>query len=48
MSWVKTTLAALAKNEAASVRPFGGSMRGRIESGQLVTIEPVSSDDVRH
>jgi hypothetical protein len=29
------------------VRPFGGSMRGRIESGQLVTLAPVSPAEVR-
>jgi hypothetical protein len=29
------------------VRPFGGSMRGRIESGQLVTLAPVEPSAVR-
>jgi hypothetical protein len=29
------------------VRPFGGSMRGRIESGQLVTLAPVDPAAVR-
>lgn len=27
-----------------SFRPRGGSMRGKIESGQLVTVEPLRSD----
>jgi hypothetical protein len=46
MSWVKDAIAALESGETAKVRPHGGSMRGRIESGQLVTIAPVSPDDV--
>jgi hypothetical protein len=29
------------------VRPFGGSMRGRIESGQLVTLAPTSLNELR-
>lgn len=28
------------------MRPVGGSMRGRIESGQLVTLKPALYDDV--
>ena len=47
MSWVKDALASLERGEAAKVRPHGGSMRGRIESGQLVTIEPASAEDVK-
>ena len=46
MSWVKEAISALEMGESAQVRPHGGSMRGRIESGQLVTIAPVSPDDV--
>lgn len=46
MSWVKEALDGLSKGEAVQVRPQGGSMRGRIESGQLVTITPVPGDDV--
>ncbi len=41
MSWVKEALAGLHANQEVTVQPFGGSMRGRIESGQLVTLEPV-------
>jgi len=29
------------------MQPFGGSMRGRIESGQLVTLAPVKPSDIR-
>lgn len=41
MGWVKEALNDLAVHGRAQVRPFGGSMRGRIESGQLVTLESV-------
>lgn len=47
MSWVRDALAALNVGESAAVRPQGGSMRGRIECGQLVTIAPVSAEDVK-
>lgn len=47
MSWVMQARDALRAGEAAQVRPLGGSMRGRIESGQLVTIVPVSADAVK-
>ena len=46
MSWVKDTTTALESGESAQVRPHGGSMRGRIESSQLVTITPVKPDAV--
>ena len=47
MSWVKDAIDALNSGTIAQVRPIGGSMRGRIESGQLVTISPVTPDAVR-
>ncbi len=46
MSWVKDILESLEKGEDASVRPHGGSMRGRVESGQLVTLKTATFDDV--
>jgi hypothetical protein len=46
VSWVKDAITALEAGELAQVRPHGGSMRGRIESGQLVTIAPVTADAV--
>jgi hypothetical protein len=46
MSWVKEALVALQRGERACVRPRGGSMRGRIESGQRVTLEPATVDDL--
>jgi hypothetical protein len=47
MSWVADALTELAAGRPARVRPFGGSMRGRIESGQLVTLAPVTPGEVR-
>ena len=47
MSWVKEALSSLEAGQIAKVRPIGGSMRGRIESGQLVTIAPNTLGDVK-
>jgi hypothetical protein len=47
MGWVKDALGELAAGRPAQVRPSGGSMRGRIESGQLVTIAPIEPADVQ-
>ena len=35
------------RDEVVGLRIIGGSMRGRIESGQLVTLVPVLPDDVK-
>jgi hypothetical protein len=47
MGWVNDALKELAAGRTCQVRPFGGSMRGRIESGQLVTLAPVHPEDVQ-
>ena len=47
MSWVKQARRALARGESVTVRPHGGSMRGRIESGDLVRLVPASVDDIQ-
>lgn len=41
MGWVNDALSELEAGRSAQVRVFGGSMRGRIESGQQVTLAPV-------
>jgi hypothetical protein len=51
MGWVNDARKGLAEGRPVQVRPTGGSMRGRVESGQLVTIAPtdpaaVNVDDV--
>ena len=47
MGWVNDARKGLAAGRAVQVRPVGGSMRGRIESGQLVTLAPVDPAEVR-
>jgi len=47
MSWVSEAVEALRQRKPVSVRPRGGSMRGRIEDGQLVTLAPVDPLEVR-
>jgi hypothetical protein len=46
MSWAEKTIAELRAGKIAQCRPHGGSMRGRIESGQLVTLDPTREPDV--
>ncbi|MCO6475401.1 MAG: hypothetical protein J5I94_02200 [Phaeodactylibacter sp.] len=47
MGWVKDALKQLKENGVCQVRPYGGSMRGRIESGQLVTIHQARGEEVQ-
>src|SRR5262245_36834120 len=46
MGWVNEARKELAAGRQVQIRPFGGSMRGRIESGPLVTLAPISPSDV--
>ena len=46
MSWVKEAISQLSQGLEAKVRPHGSSMGGRIETGQLVTIEPANFESV--
>ena len=46
MGWVKEVLKELDEKGQAQIRPQGGSMRGRIESGQLVTLSSVTPEEV--
>ena len=41
MGWVNDAVNELKAGRRVQIRPQGGSMRGRINSGQLVTLEPV-------
>jgi len=41
MGWATHHIAKLKAGETVQFRPKGTSMRGKIESGQLVTVEPV-------
>jgi hypothetical protein len=46
MGWANDARDALLAGQAAVVRPRGGSMRGLVEDGEEVTIEPVTPADV--
>ncbi|MCU0686721.1 MAG: hypothetical protein MUF34_31485 [Polyangiaceae bacterium] len=43
MSWATPYIAALREGKVVRFRPRGQSMRPKIESGQLCTVEPVAS-----
>lgn len=47
MGWVNDARRELAAGRQVQIRPSGGSMRGRIESGQLVTLAPVAPSDIK-
>jgi hypothetical protein len=42
MGWATPYIAKLKNGETAQFRPRGNSMRGKIESGQLCTVEPIA------
>lgn len=41
MSWANNYIETLKKGDPVEFRPHGNSMKGKIESGQLVTVEPL-------
>jgi len=47
MGWATNYMEKLRRGETIRFRPRGGSMKGRIESGQLVTVSPVDPAAVR-
>ena len=47
MGWATGHIAKLRAGEVVSFRPRGHSMTGRIESGQLCTVEPVDPATLR-
>lgn len=44
MGWAESYIARLISGETVSFRPRGGSMTGKIESGQLCTVAPVDPE----
>ncbi len=46
MSWADRPIQALKAGATTQIRPHGGSMRGRIESGQLVTLDPTREPEI--
>lgn len=47
MSWATHAIEKLQRGETVQLRPRGNSMRGKVESGQLVTVEPVGSHELK-
>jgi len=47
MGWATRHIEKLKSNEEVSFRPRGGSMKGKIESGQLCTVAPVKEEDIK-
>ena len=43
MSWATHYIEMLQKGQTVQFRPRGNSMKGKVESGQLVTVEPINS-----
>src|SRR6185503_7061738 len=43
MGWASPYIAGLKAGETVQFRPRGNSMQGKIESGQLCTVEPVDT-----
>src|SRR5436190_3402990 len=44
MSWAKYAVEALQRGETAQLKPRGHSMRGKVNDGDLVTVEPRDPD----
>jgi len=47
MGWATYHIEKLKNNERVSFRPRGHSMKGKIESGQLCTVEPVEIESLK-
>ncbi len=47
MGWASAYIEKLVRGEPVSFRPRGNSMAGKIESGQLCTLEPVDPGSLR-
>jgi hypothetical protein len=47
MGWATEYIARLQQGETVQVRPRGHSMSGKIESGQLCTIQPVDPSSLK-
>jgi len=46
MNWATIHIEKLERGETVSFRPHGNSMKGKINSGQLVTVAPANCNDV--
>lgn len=47
MSWATHYIAKLQQGETVQFRPRGNSMTGKINSGQLITVQPILDQTIR-
>jgi len=47
VSWARHAKEALRRGEVVQIRPRGHSMKGKVDSGALVTVEPCDAHDLR-
>lgn len=47
MSWAKFAKEGLAEGKTVQIRPRGHSMKGKVNDGALVTLEPVEATDLK-
>ena len=47
MGWATPHIARLQRGETVQFRPRGHSMKGKVESGQLCTVEPVNPSSLK-
>ena len=47
MGWATHHIDKLKNNQTVQFRPRGGSMKGKINSGQLVTVEPIGNRELK-
>jgi hypothetical protein len=47
MGWADFAIETLKEGKDAIIKPTGNSMRGKVESGSKVTLEPISLDKVQ-
>ncbi len=46
MGWASGYIERLKNNETVTFRPRGSSMKGKIDSGQLCTVEPAQENEI--
>lgn len=44
MNWASSAIQALKEGKQTQIRPHGQSMKGKVESGSLVTLKPYEDD----
>lgn len=46
MSWAKFAIESLKEGKTVQIRPRGHSMKGKVNDGDLVTVEPCQAEDL--